>query len=217
MSDSSSGSPETGWLIERGQSEHQSPTMWWCGGTEWSDDAAKAVRFARRVDAERVVAAESSYVGDPIGRVTEHTWILDFISAVHQDFKNGIPVPSDPSSPVPAPEDTLTVPEDVLRELRDAAENWSESRKVLEGWKAIALKLGAEVSRLRSQVERMKADREEIRCALEDCGIGGIFDIFDSPADAITQMAAYIQEREPGWQGLSSDNSGENTKPEEAS
>lgn len=35
---------------------------------------------------------------------------------------------------------------------------------------------------------------DEIYATLNTCGVGGIYDTFHSPVDAITQMAGYIKE-----------------------
>lgn len=72
---------ETGWLIERGNAQHQDPPLWWAGSrsmTEWTTDSNQAIRFARAEDAK--------LVGDMIGMrlgtyqtmwtVVEHQWGL---------------------------------------------------------------------------------------------------------------------------------------------
>ncbi len=65
---------ETAWLIER--SQPSSPKYWTgapalSGDAAWSDDHQKAVRFARRVDAQRTAAQQM------LGavRVCEHVWM----------------------------------------------------------------------------------------------------------------------------------------------
>lgn len=37
---------------------------------------------------------------------------------------------------------------------------------------------------------------EDVREAIDNCGIGGIYDNFHDPVDAIRQMATYIKEME---------------------
>src|SRR2546428_12094384 len=37
--------PKSVWLIERGQAVMHSPTVWWVGGNEWSQDANLAIKF----------------------------------------------------------------------------------------------------------------------------------------------------------------------------
>ena len=46
------------------------------------------------------------------------------------------------------------------------------------------------------QTEDVKPERNAAQTALDNCGMGGIYDVFDSPADAINQMAGYIKELE---------------------
>lgn len=60
---------ETGWVIECGGGDAL-PLYYWAGLNRWSPDHLAAVRFARRVDAERVL---SGIVGLP-ARVLEHEW-----------------------------------------------------------------------------------------------------------------------------------------------
>lgn len=69
---------ETGWLIERGQSQHQDPPLWWAGNRvvgEWTDLASVAIRFARKQDAE-VVGRMMSQLGtqQQMWTVIEHRW-----------------------------------------------------------------------------------------------------------------------------------------------
>lgn len=72
---------ETGWLIEAPPAESR-PPMWWAAGG-WTPDSLLAVRFSRRVDAERVISylrsSSSSLVAlrDPLvdsAIATEHGW-----------------------------------------------------------------------------------------------------------------------------------------------
>lgn len=99
----------------------------------------------------------------------------------------------DPSSAVPAPEDTqktLAELESLVVELeREGDEDYWSYRE----WKAAFDEL---LVRLRSQLERITGEQEKISRALTDSGIGGIFDVFENPADAITQMGLYIKELE---------------------
>lgn len=66
---------ETGWVIERGDSEPSAPTYWAGLGDRdfdgrWSQDHMDAIRFARKLDAERV----SAKMRWPNNRVCEHGW-----------------------------------------------------------------------------------------------------------------------------------------------
>jgi len=68
---------ESLWLIERGQSENQAPTVWWCGpgDHDFTEDANKAIRFRKWGDAaEKLeqVGYGKKYV---FGRVTEHVFL----------------------------------------------------------------------------------------------------------------------------------------------
>lgn len=58
---------ETGWLIERGPGPGP---VWWAAGF-WTNNANDAVRFSRRIDAERLVAF-LGFVSTTF--VTEHSW-----------------------------------------------------------------------------------------------------------------------------------------------
>jgi hypothetical protein len=68
------------WLVERGQSEKHSPTVWWIGGPDttnrsgesWTQDAFKATRFARRDDAQEIVDRLFTHRGEPTARAVEH-------------------------------------------------------------------------------------------------------------------------------------------------
>lgn len=58
---------ETGWLIER-----NGPT-WWAGRT-WSRNSLEAVRFAREVDALRMINADPITFGADDVKPTHHVW-----------------------------------------------------------------------------------------------------------------------------------------------
>lgn len=62
---------ETGWLIERDGSA--SPPVYWDGAGlgGWTLDCYQAVRFARRIDAER--ASARGMLGAT--RICEHLWL----------------------------------------------------------------------------------------------------------------------------------------------
>jgi hypothetical protein len=68
------------WLVERGQSEKHSPTVWWIGGPDttnrsgesWTQDAFKATCFARRDDAQEIVDRLFTHRGEPTARAVEH-------------------------------------------------------------------------------------------------------------------------------------------------
>lgn len=61
---------ETGWVIERGDSQTYAPT-YWAGPDYWSQNNLDAVRFARKNDAEQVACK----LGQGYHRVAEHAWI----------------------------------------------------------------------------------------------------------------------------------------------
>ena len=63
---------ESGWVIERGDSQPCAPT-YWAGVDRWSQDHIDAVRFARKQDAERVAYGLPS----PNCRIAEHAWTVD--------------------------------------------------------------------------------------------------------------------------------------------
>lgn len=84
--------PDRDWLIERGQPERQSPTVWWCGNQDWSEDANKAVRFESKESAEAVIASRTAYVGKaPFGRATSHIW-LAVASPLPEEPPKALPV-----------------------------------------------------------------------------------------------------------------------------
>lgn len=68
---------ETGWLIEREDSPPSGPRYWAAGQREserssaWTENHMHAIRFARKLDAERV--AERTMKGTAV-RVCEHMW-----------------------------------------------------------------------------------------------------------------------------------------------
>lgn len=76
-----SGNDESGWVLERGDSNKSKP-LYWNGtrdGTQmiaWTHDDKCAIRFAREIDAS-VVAINLMGVGDTYirTRVCEHLWI----------------------------------------------------------------------------------------------------------------------------------------------
>jgi hypothetical protein len=84
--------PETCWLIERGQPEHHVPTVRWIGGLDWTETASEAARFASRVAAEAEIRARSSYVGDPFGRAAEHVFLADS-NAIEMPLSHAVPLP----------------------------------------------------------------------------------------------------------------------------
>lgn len=63
---------DIGWVIERGDSSPAAPT-YWSGPDMWSQDHMDAIRFARKLDAERVSAR--ARLRSPNNRVCEHMWI----------------------------------------------------------------------------------------------------------------------------------------------
>ena len=71
-------SEESGWLIERGDSDGSRPNYWigFSGNKSlWSFDNLEAVRFSRKEDALRVrTSIESSHYTEGTHRVTEHGW-----------------------------------------------------------------------------------------------------------------------------------------------
>jgi len=72
---------EIGWLIERGDSPTSDPKYWAAGvyyaehdpgrSSVWTSNHAQAIRFARKIDAERV--AQRLLNGISV-RVCEHIW-----------------------------------------------------------------------------------------------------------------------------------------------
>ena len=68
------------WLIERGQSVRQFPTIWWGGGntrtgenykTHWTEDVNKARTFSSKESAETLCSA----LFGKSAIVTEHVWL----------------------------------------------------------------------------------------------------------------------------------------------
>lgn len=65
---------ETGWLIEK-PGARETP-LWLCGvirsGPKWTVDSYEAIRFARKLDADRMIAELEL---DPrVHTATEHQW-----------------------------------------------------------------------------------------------------------------------------------------------
>lgn len=69
MSSTNTQTEESAWLIER-----RTPSLQWLfvDGEifSWTSDSLKAIRFARRADAEQV----ASVIGEDAEYVTEHAW-----------------------------------------------------------------------------------------------------------------------------------------------
>ena len=64
---------ENGWVIEHRNSQTCAP-MYWIGN-DWSPDHLLAIRFARKVDAERTVSGfDEDAPAWPQHRVCEHKW-----------------------------------------------------------------------------------------------------------------------------------------------
>lgn len=69
---------ESGWVIEKGDSEVSRP-KYWIGfvqcKSQWSFDNLKAIRFARRDDALAIrTCVEADHRWDGTHRVAEHGW-----------------------------------------------------------------------------------------------------------------------------------------------
>lgn len=66
---------EYAWVIERGNSPINEPEYW--TGIGWSKDNLRAIRFARKVDADRALSGfdeDDPLPGQPEHRVAEHGW-----------------------------------------------------------------------------------------------------------------------------------------------
>lgn len=76
--------PQFAWLIERGQSERQVPTVWWIlgeresepttrEGERWTQDAYEATWFSTKTAADAVIARLfTGPLGDVSAKATEH-------------------------------------------------------------------------------------------------------------------------------------------------
>lgn len=60
---------ETGWLIE-GRTNMNNVPIWFAGESCWTTDSLRAIRFARKVDAEKMM----SFFRDSTSVATEHQW-----------------------------------------------------------------------------------------------------------------------------------------------
>lgn len=65
----SSGTAETGWVIECEDSDPAAPLYW--AGKDWSEDHMTAVRFARKIDAQRL---HFHLMPDTDVRICAHEW-----------------------------------------------------------------------------------------------------------------------------------------------
>ena len=66
---------ESGWVIERGDSEVSRPRYW--RGNGWSYDHMDAIRYARKIDAERTASGfdeDGRLPLDEPHRICEHGW-----------------------------------------------------------------------------------------------------------------------------------------------
>lgn len=84
--------PETAWLVERGQPERQTPTVWWTGAG-WTEDANLATRYGTREVAEEVIRRQftpPASRGGPSARVVEHRWLAARPAPPERDALDGI-------------------------------------------------------------------------------------------------------------------------------
>ena len=70
---------EIAWLIEIPMTTFGGPPVWWTGDYStmtslWSEDSLKAVRFARKQDAEAVIAGAVPSIFKKDSMATEHVW-----------------------------------------------------------------------------------------------------------------------------------------------
>ena len=63
---------ETGWVIEHGRSQPSYPEYW--AATGFDHDNLKAIRFARKEDAERVANALGGGFPEGYHRIADHMW-----------------------------------------------------------------------------------------------------------------------------------------------
>jgi len=63
---------ETGWVIEHGRSQQSDPEYW--AATCFVRDNSKAIRFARKEDAERVANALGGGFPEGYHRIADHMW-----------------------------------------------------------------------------------------------------------------------------------------------
>lgn len=78
---------ESAWLIEIPMRTFKGPPVWWTGcysslTATWSQDPMKAVRFARKEDADAVISGtlRKPFRDDAIA--TEHQWIGELRAAI---------------------------------------------------------------------------------------------------------------------------------------
>jgi len=70
---------ETGWLLEHGDSPTNSPRYWAAGqidpsrSSAWTENHNHAIRFARRIDAERVATRLMRKIPLEV-RICQHEW-----------------------------------------------------------------------------------------------------------------------------------------------
>jgi hypothetical protein len=66
------------WLVERGQSMQQVPTVWWTG-TDWTTEASRALAFKDREQADAYIDARSGFAvpshGSRFGVAVEHVFV----------------------------------------------------------------------------------------------------------------------------------------------
>jgi hypothetical protein len=65
-------SEETGWVIEHGRSDPSRPEYW--AATGFDHDNLKAIRFARKEDAERVANCLGGGFPEGYHRIADHMW-----------------------------------------------------------------------------------------------------------------------------------------------
>ena len=64
---------ETGWVIEHGRSQQSDPEYW--AATGFVRDNSKAIRFARKEDAERVANCLGGGFPKGYHRIADHMWV----------------------------------------------------------------------------------------------------------------------------------------------
>lgn len=65
---------EYGWVIETANHTSDGPLLYW-DGNFWTSNNQRAVRFCRKVDADRIMMTLEPAAQTPLMRTAEHGWM----------------------------------------------------------------------------------------------------------------------------------------------
>lgn len=182
--------PKLRWLIERGQRERQTPTIWFSagGGEEkygylWTEDASRANFYATEAEASAAIQHEfARFKDDPRVncRATEHMWLDGPTAVGFSPGADAVP-PPDPSAigrlivrlqQIQPGFDGCITGHKLAQEAVSAIVRLRESNKnaLLQGCKISAecAKAKSELARLRAEIAAMRYERDNWHAEYDD-------------------------------------------------